>query len=257
MTDAAREVIGAYRRSHDAISAQVESFREEDLLKASGATEWNVAKVLSHLGSSSEIAVSTLRSGAADPAASPAIWARWDAMVPEVQAAEFVSAEGELVAALEALDDESLGSKRIDMGFLPMPVNVATFVAMRLSEVGLHRWDVDVAFRPDAAVASYLVPILLHGIPPMVPMLARPKGLSGTIAFDVTDPVQTLTLHITEGDATMTEGGDEDASTVVCMPAESFVRLTSGRLRPENTPRSVQVEGEHLLDEIRRIFPGY
>lgn len=257
VTDRARQVIGPYRRSHDAMSAQVAAFGEGDLLRPSGATEWNVAQVLSHLGSSSEIALSTLRSGAADPSASPSVWARWDAMAPEVQAREFVRAEGELVAGLEALDDEQIASSTIDLGFLPMPVDVSAFVALRLSEVGLHRWDVDVAFEPDATVASYLVPVLLADIPPMVPMLARPEGLTSVIAFDVTEPDRRLRLRIADGAATMTGDGDDRANTVVHLPAESFVRLTSGRLRPEHTPRSVRVEGELSLAEIRRIFPGY
>jgi uncharacterized protein (TIGR03083 family) len=257
MRDRAREVIDAYRRSHDEVSAQVANFEQEDLLRASGARGWNVAQVLSHLGSSSETALSTLRSGATDPSAAPAVWARWDAMDPEVQAQEFVRAEGELVRALEALDDVFMASHRINLGFLPVPVDVATFVAMRLSEVGLHRWDVDVAFSPNATVASYLVPTLLNGIPQMAPMLARPEGLVGIIAFDVTDPDHTLTLRMTADRATMTDDHDDGAGTLVHLPAESFVRLTSGRLRPENTPKSIQIEGERTLDEIRRIFPGY
>jgi uncharacterized protein (TIGR03083 family) len=257
MTRTARAHIGVYRRSHDEVSVQVGEFDEADLLRASGAAEWNVAQVLSHLGSSSEIALSTLRSGAADPSASPRVWARWDAMTPRGQAQEFVRAEEELVAALEALDDGRLASATIDLGFLPMPVDVPTFVAMRLSEVGLHRWDVDVAFDQDAVVTSYLVPILLDGIPAMAPMLARPQGLTGVIDFELTEPDRTLSLHLAEGAATMTADEKGSVGTIVRLPAESFVRLTSGRLRPEHTPRSVEVDGELSLDEIRRIFPGY
>jgi hypothetical protein len=91
----------------------------------------------------------------------------------------------------------------------------------------------------------------------MAPMLARPEGLVGIIAFDVTDPDHTLTLRMTADRATMTDDHDDGAGTLVHLPAESFVRLTSGRLRPENTPKSIQIEGERTLDEIRRIFPGY
>lgn len=257
MTDRARELINAYRRSHDEASAQVAAFDEGDLLRASGASEWNVAQVLSHLGSSSEIALSTLRSGAADPSASAPVWARWNAMASEAQAREFVRAEKELVRALEALDDAHITSSRINLGFLPMPVDVATFVAMRLSEVGLHRWDVDVAFRPNATVASYLVPILLTGIREKAPMLARPERFTGSVTFDLTDRDGALTLHVTASGVSMTNDDDEGAGTVVHLPAESFVRLTSGRLRPENTPTSLKIEGELSLDEIRRIFPGY
>ena len=34
---------------------------------------------------------------------------------------------------------------RIDLGFLPEPVDVATAARFRLSEFALHQWDVEVA----------------------------------------------------------------------------------------------------------------
>lgn len=252
-----REMIGVFRRSHDEVTAQVSGFKEGDLLRMSGAIEWNVAQVLSHLGSSSEIAVSALRTGSPDREAMAALWARWDAMAPDVQATQFVRAEEELVAALEALDDESLVTRRIDMGFMPAPVDVMTFLAFRLSEVGLHRWDVDVAFRPDATVATHLVPLLVNGIPPMAPMLARPNGARGTIKFELADLDRTMYLRLAGDRAGMTEGRGDEPDTVVRLPAESFVRLMNGRLRPEHTPSSVLVEGQYPLDEVRRFFPGY
>lgn len=252
-----REMIGVFRRSHDEVSAQVSGFKEGDLLRMSGATEWNVAQVLSHLGSSSEIALTALRSGSPHREGYAALWAKWDAMAPDVQATQFVRAEEELVTALEALDDESLMTGRIDMGFMPAPVDVKTFLAFRLSEVGLHRWDVDVAFWPDATVATYLVPLLVDGIPPMAPMLARPSGANGTIKFELADLDRTMYLRLAADRTEMTEGRGDEPDSVVRLPADSFVRLVNGRLRPEHTPSSVLVEGEFALDEVRRLFPGY
>lgn len=257
MTHSARQMIAAYRRSHDEFSGQVASFSGSDLQRASGAAGWSVAQVLSHLGSSSEIALATLRTGAADPSAAPAAWARWDAMPPNEQARGFTRAEGELVAALEALDDEQLASRKVDLGFLPLPVSIGKFVSMRLSEVGLHRWDVDVAFGYDATVTSYLVPILLEDIPSMAPMLARAPESSGVIMFKLSEPDRTLSLHLTDEAVTMTQTGFDDAPSVVEMPAESFVRLVSGRLGPLHTPKSVSLRGRFSLDDIRRVFPGY
>lgn len=257
MTDRTREVIGSYRRSHDELVAQVAEFTADDLRRVSGSTEWSVAQVLSHLGSSAEIALSTLRAGAADPSASPSVWARWDARDPEAQAAGFVRADEELVGALEALDDIYLQSTTIDMGFLPVPVDVVTFVSFRLTEVALHRWDVEVACNQDATLVDYLVPILLNGIPPMVPMLARHPRPDGIVAFHLTDMDRTLTLHWTEHGATMTENGEEHANTDVELTGESFLRLVSGRLGPHHTPGSVRTKGELSLDQLRAIFPGY
>lgn len=258
MTDHVREMIRAYRQSHSDVTQQVSGFAEEDLLLPSGSSEWNVAQVLSHLGSSSEIALSTLSTGASHPSLNSSVWARWDEMAPTRQAREFLRVENELVETLEAFSDEQIAASTFDLGFLPMSVDLSTFVWFRLSEVGLHRWDVDVAVDDGATLASYLVPILLNGLPPMIPMLARPQGLSGVIGFEITDtsPPRALRLLLTGESASIAQDDDATRATVTLSP-ESFVRLANGRLGPAHTPDSVRVRGDLSLDEIRHIFPGY
>ena len=61
MAESAKEAIQAFRRSHDEAARQVADFGPDQLRAGSGAAEWTVAQVLSHLGSSSEIALGTLR----------------------------------------------------------------------------------------------------------------------------------------------------------------------------------------------------
>ena len=124
MAESARDAIEAFRRSHDEAARQVADSGPDQLRAGSGAAEWTVAQVLSHLGSSSETALDTLRARVANREGNQAVWDRWNAMAPAEQAANFVAWEERLVGALEALTDEELAGLRLDLGFLPWPVDV-------------------------------------------------------------------------------------------------------------------------------------
>jgi uncharacterized protein (TIGR03083 family) len=254
----ARGAIGALRRSHDELAALAHGLDGERLRAQSGSSEWTVADVLGHLGSAAEIAVGTLTAGKADPDSIPAIWDRWNAMSPEEKAGAFVASEGRLVQALEALDDEALRDETVDVGFLPQPISIAFLTSMRLSEIGLHRWDIDVALDPAAAqVPIYTVPFILDVLPNFAPFFSKPIGTTGQVAVATTNPDRTYVLELGDQNATLTEGNASDAGTRAAMPAEAFLRLTGGRLAPEHTPASVTVTGELNLDDLRRAFPGY
>jgi uncharacterized protein (TIGR03083 family) len=259
MTDGAKGAVAAMRRSHDEMVKLVEGLDVKALNSPSAATEWTVASVLSHLGSAAEIGHNTLTSGKADMDAARSIWDRWDAMAPEEQAANFLAADTLQVEALEALDDDALASTTVDVGFLPAPIDIAFFVGMRLSEVGLHRWDIEVAFDPAATVADYIVPFVLRQLPAFAGFFAKPIGKTATVGFETSDPARQYRLELGTDGANLSEGDarGNDADTQVTLPAEAFVRLTSGRLDADHTPASVSADGALTLDDLRRIFPGY
>lgn len=259
MTHSAKDAIGLYRRSHDDIAQIVSELGESDLSAQSGSAEWTVAQVLNHLGNASEITLRTLERGKADMEGNQEVWARWDAMSPSEQVANFVTWEGRLVSALEALSDEDLESKRIDMGFLPFPVDVGLFVDMRLSEVALHRWDIDVAFDDDALVTSYLVPAVLDRLPMFAGFFAKSIGRTGKILIVTIDPERNYLLELRDDGNTLIQVGDPlpEAGTIVAMSGESFARLTAGRLSPEHTPEGTSVTGSLSLQELRQLFPGF
>lgn len=254
--EGARSAITALRRSHDQLAGFAQGADPGMLQKQSGCSEWTVADVLSHLGSASEIGLATLQSGKADMAAAPVIWDRWNAMSPAEKAGNFAAASGRLADALEALTDEDLETRRIDMGFLPEPIDVASFAGMRLIEIALHKWDVDVAFDPAATVDGYTIPHLLGALTSFAGYFAKPAGKSGIVGVTLTDPSRSFTLRLTGDGAQLEEGPAADAGTSAAMPAEAFVRLIAGRLDPGHTPPSARVDGDLSLDDLRQIFPG-
>ena len=62
MSTLAASTIAALRHEHDTLEAFVSALSSDQLSGPSGASEWSVAQVLSHLGSGSEISLATLRS---------------------------------------------------------------------------------------------------------------------------------------------------------------------------------------------------
>ncbi|MFD0592596.1 maleylpyruvate isomerase N-terminal domain-containing protein [Catellatospora coxensis] len=65
MTSSADAVIAALRSGHDTLAAHVRDLPAADLTGPSGASEWDVSQVLSHLGSGAEIHLATVEAALA------------------------------------------------------------------------------------------------------------------------------------------------------------------------------------------------
>lgn len=259
MTDLLDASIVALRTNHDELEALVKRLSPEDLSRQSGAEKWQVSDVLSHLGSGSELTGHTLAaaiSGTPVDVDNQAVWDRWNAMAPADQATGFLDQHGELVRRLEELDAGQREELRVDLGFLPAPVSLETFVGMRLNETSAHAWDVRVAFDPEAGIEPASAPLVLEhlagGLGFMLDFAAKPQALSepATLALDgfTISFADTVDLKV---------GTPAGASATFDGPVEAAVRLLSGRLRPEYTSDGVEVTGNVTLDELRKVFPGY
>jgi hypothetical protein len=222
-----------------------------------------VSQVLSHLGSGAEIGLAALTASieggsAPDGEFNRKVWARWDAMEPAEHAAGFLEASRELVEAFEALDQTTRAELRVDLGFLPEPLDVATAARFRLSEAALHQWDVEVAFNPYATVTPTAVPLLLDQVGWMIGWAARPDtldGRRGTLALRLTDPERAYGLRLGERFA-LTDLPEQPDGELV-LPAEAWLRLSVGRLAERYTPDGVRVTGPFSLDDLRRALPGF
>lgn len=232
-------------------------------MKASGASEWSVAQVLSHLGSGSELAEAALQA-ALDGTDAPTdddnktVWARWDALGPVEQRDEALARATASVAALENLDAAQRESLQVAMSFLPAPVSVASFAGLRLSEWSLHGWDVRVAADPAAGLleeSALLVLDLWSGeLSFLTGFLAKTEHVPAPAVVDLAGSGYLLTLSSDGASMGTSEG---EATAVFTGPVEAAVRLLNGRLRPEFTPPSVEVSGAVSLETLREVFPGY
>jgi uncharacterized protein (TIGR03083 family) len=263
MKSTADQAISALRTGHDALAGVVADLPAEGLTGPSGASEWTVADVLSHLGSGAEIGLATLEASLAGAAApgndfNKGVWARWNAMPPQEHADSFLKSNEALVNRYQGLDEQTRQTQRIKI-FLPDPVDVATAAAFRLNEFTLHSWDVRVGADPAAVLDTDAVPSLLDVAPYMFGWLGRPKDvLAGNrvvVAVHTIDPARDFGLEITDKVALGDAPGEPDAT--LSLPAESWLRLVAGRLGPANTPAGVSTSGAITLDQLREIFPGY
>jgi hypothetical protein len=109
MTSLADRAVPALRANHDILAALVPAMSEENLNSPSGATGWSVAQALSHMGSGAEIGrkpIATAAGERVEAEDNQAIWARWNASSPAVQAAEFVKHDAAYLDTIEALSAE-------------------------------------------------------------------------------------------------------------------------------------------------------
>ncbi|MFI6076237.1 maleylpyruvate isomerase family mycothiol-dependent enzyme [Actinoplanes sp. NPDC051343] len=263
MTSLADQVIAALRSGYDDLAAYAAALTDEELTAPSGASEWNVSQVLSHLGSGAEInqaAVERARTKAGSPpdGFNQGVWARWDAMGPVAHRDAFIAANGELVALYESLTADERRDLRVDLGFLPAPISVGEAGRMRLNEFSLHTWDAKVGADPATTVPADAVPLLFDAMAGLLGWIAKPDALGGrsaSLAVVTSDPSREFGLEL--GEKVALSGTPAAPDGTLRLPAEAWLRLITGRLAPEHTPAGVEIDGPLSLDDLRKVFPGF
>src|SRR5258705_13901624 len=115
----ARILIALYREAHDALASIVGSLGADDLRAQSYCSDWNVAQVLSHLGSGAVLNLVGLEAmvGGGEVLGNDfnqSVWAEWNAKAPEAMAADFVAADERLVSRWEELSDAQLDGIHVE-----------------------------------------------------------------------------------------------------------------------------------------------
>lgn len=261
MTPTPDATVAALRATHDELAAVVRGLDDEQLLAPSGASEWPVAQVLSHLGSGAEIGLATLRAAFTGDAVhdgfNQSVWDRWNALTPRAQADGFLTSDAALVEAVEALTPEQRAALQVDLGFLPAPLPVGDYLGMRLNEAAQHSWDVRVGVDADAAIdestAALLVDHLASGLGFLLGFTAKADQVEGPVRVDLAPVEHDL---VVDGSVSLVPSAS-GAEARFEGSADAVARLLSGRLTPAHTPADVTVSGAVTLEQLRRVFPGY
>jgi uncharacterized protein (TIGR03083 family) len=264
MNDRTSQTIRALRTGHDELATLVSSMGSDQLSQLSGASKWDISQVLGHLGSSAEIGLVILEAalkGAANPGMEyyRTVWTRWDAMGPGERAANFLHADEALVHAYESLDETAKAELRVDVGFLPEPVDVSTVAALRLSELTYHTWDIKVVFDPAAVLAPAAVELLVDRLGMIIGFLGHADALADrpvTLALQITAPDRSFGLDLR--DTVTLIDVPEHSDGTLSAPAEAWLRLAAGRFAPRYASPAVQLTSDIItLDDLRRVFPGF
>jgi uncharacterized protein (TIGR03083 family) len=262
MSTLASRTIDALRYEHDALAGLAPTFTTDQLTGHSGASEWSVAQVLSHLGSGAEISFASLLTAlgerdAPDDGFNRSVWDRWDAMTPAEQRAGFLEHDRVLVEALEALTADQHSSLEVPIGFRPTPLTVAGFAGLRLGEVAHHSWDVRVAVDTEAELLDASAAVLPEHLSGDLGFMLGFLGKADRVAERVVLAVADSGYSIVVADRVTLESAADEATATFSGALEAALRLITGRLGPTYTPANVSVTGNVSLDELRTVFPGF
>lgn len=256
----ADQVIAALHAVDDELRPVVEGLTDDQLDGPSGASEWPVHQVLSHLGSGAVITQGRLVRAleGVEPPSNQDVWDRWNALGAQEHRSEYLTANAALLARYDALDGATRESLMIDLGFLPAPVPLAVAGRFRLNEFALHSWDVRVALDPSAVVHPDAVAPLVDQLGMTFGWLAKgAAALTSRVeaAVTLTDTGRTLGLSLGEGPSLGEAPTSPDATLE--LTSEQFLRLATGRLRAPYTPSSLTASGALTVDQWLEIFPGF
>lgn len=268
MTALANETIAVLRSLHEDLAAVVPDLSDDQLTGPSGASEWTLAQVLSHLGSGAEIGLATLRSAAdgTPPPGNdlgPSVWARWDAKSPQQQAAAFLESDAALVEAFEAMGPEQRDGLLVDVGFLPAPLSLGGFAGMRLGEAAQHAWDVRVGLDPTATLDSEAAGVMCQHwsgeLAPLLGFTGKADTLDEPARLQVGSTPWVLSIEdaVRLAPSSGASEAAEQATATFTGELEALARLVAGRLGPSYTPPGTEVTGNVTLNDLRRVFPGY
>jgi uncharacterized protein (TIGR03083 family) len=250
--------VDALRSSHDRLRAFVDNASAEDLAQPSMCPEWNVGRLLGHIGSGADIGMAV---ATGDDVDNDEVWARWNAMEPEEAASSFVTADEQLVRWFEGLSAEELTTREVQLHFLPSPISAVEAAGFRLGEVALHSWDLFAAFDPMAGIDPEATELLVDRLPMTVgftgrftPRETRP-ATDTTITIEMSEPQRRYELEL--GDrAELRPATDRPTDGRLDITGEALLRLVAGRLRP-GREAGATISGSLSFDDLRRAFPGY
>jgi uncharacterized protein (TIGR03083 family) len=228
---------------------------ETQLEEQSYCADWDVAAVLSHLGSGAVIMqrrIDESETGDSVPEDFPStVWDEWDAKPARAQADDCLAEDERLLETLRALPEDARA--RLAVSFGPVTFGFVEAVAARLNEHALHTWDIEVTFDDAARLPSDAAAVIIDNLGLIARFTAKPTGDEREVRVHTSDPVRHFTVRLTPESAELLEG-DAGMTPDLELPAEAFCRLVYGRLDPDHSP-PVSANGE-VLDIVRRVFPG-
>jgi uncharacterized protein (TIGR03083 family) len=226
----------------------------DQLESPSYASDWSIADVLSHLGSSAVLLrqrVQDTRAGVETTLDAQPIWDEWNAKTPRAKADDALAEDERVVEDVEAVSPEEW--ERLTINFGPVTVGLDVAVTLRLNEHALHTWDIEVMFDDEAQLPPDAAAVIIDNLGFIARFTARPTGDEREVWVRTSHPERHFTVRLTTDSATLLEG-DAGEQPDLELPAEAFCRLVYGRLDPDHSP-SVVANGE-VLNTLRRVFPG-
>ncbi len=228
---------------------------DAQLQRRSYCRDWQIADVLSHLGSGAVIMRRRLEdvlAGRTTPDDfAPSVWDAWNAKSARAKADDALVADEAVLEALEAVRAEDRTRVTFPMG--PLALEFDQFAAMRLNEHAFHTWDIEVVFDDGAHLPGDVAAVVVDNLGLIARFSARPTGETRTVGITTSDPARDFAVRQTP-DGVELAAGEGGSEAGLELPAEAFCRLVYGRLDVEHTPA---FRGDaSALQTLRAVFPG-
>jgi uncharacterized protein (TIGR03083 family) len=250
MEDPVRPLQASVARLHEL----VRGLDVDQLQGPSYDTDWNIADVLSHLGSGAVLMRQRLedaRAGVETTLDPQPVWNEWNAKAPRAKADDALAEDERVLEAIESVSREEW--ERVTFNFGPVTVGLEVAVALRLNEHAFHTWDIEVMFDEGAQLPPDSVAVIVDNLGFIARFTARPTGEAREVWLRTSHPERHFTVRLTTDAAALLEG-DAGEQPDLELPAEAFCRLVYGRLDADHSP-AVEANGE-VLETLRRVFPG-
>jgi uncharacterized protein (TIGR03083 family) len=248
--------LDALRISVERLRHIVDPLDDQAILRSAYPTDWTIAHVMSHLGSSAVIFQRRLEDGidgsttAEDFA--PQTWDEWNAKGPRAQVNDGLAADASLLQAIEGLSTDQRSALKFALG--PMTFDFDGLVGLRLNEHAFHTWDIDVALDEEATLPVAIATFVVDSLELVGRFTAKATtGDPTTITVRTREPERHFTLELTTEGATLAPSTTTGSADIE-LPAEAFARLLYGRLDPDHTPPLVGDPA--VIDRIRATYPG-
>jgi uncharacterized protein (TIGR03083 family) len=256
MSDAMK-VLQALSSSQQRLGALVSGLEPADLERDTSDDGWTVAEVLAHLGSQSEIFTLFVDAGLSgtEPPSNEAfgpIWDAWNAKSPEGKASDALKADATFLEHVESLDADHLA--RFELSLFGMDVDAARLLGMRLGELTLHSWDIEVVFDEEAVLAPDATELLVDGLGTLVSRVGKPEDQPRSIGIITSLPERRYVLDT--GAVSLEPGEAADGSPRLELSSEALIRLVYGRLDDHHLGVPAPEASNVDLDSLRAIFPG-
>jgi uncharacterized protein (TIGR03083 family) len=253
-----KPLIRALRNSRDRLESIISSLTNEQLRQQSYDTDWTIAQVLSHLGSSAELGLQMLEAdieGVEPPGHETftVVWDAWNARSAEEQAAAWREYDERSVRRFETLTESEIANLHVSR--FGRELNAADFVRIRLTEHAIHTWDVEVVRESGARVAPDAVALIVDSLGWIASIVGKPQGKAFRLRVQTSDPERNFLLQTGES-VTVADWDAGAADGELQIPAEAFVRLVYGRLDAAHTPEMAATGVDVTLDDLRNVFPG-
>jgi hypothetical protein len=137
-----------------------------------------------------------------------------------------------------------------------MNLDLAAFAGLRLNEHALHSWDIAVVLDPTATLPADVTSVAIDNLAMITRFVGKPIGVERSVHVRTAAPARDFQLVLAAESVSLSPLviGDDQAAPDLVISAEAFIRLVYGRLDPNHAP-----QGDHstLLDDLRRVFPGF